>query len=123
MGCVLGAKEDMDRLGRWSWFCLEGKRTNLYVATAYRVQQENSNRTSTACTQQKKLLRQKGMDAPKSHQQWITDFTKQIKQWKEDGEVLIMADVNSSLGDENIGMFLAETEMHDLIGQKYGIGQ
>eukprot|EP00957_Ditylum_brightwellii_P132965 10138491-Ditylum_brightwellii.AAC.1 len=53
MGRVLDAKEDRDGLGRWSWFCLEGKRTNLYVATAYRVQQENSNGTSTACTQQK----------------------------------------------------------------------
>eukprot|EP00957_Ditylum_brightwellii_P134056 10220525-Ditylum_brightwellii.AAC.1 len=123
MGRVLDAKEDIDRLGRWSWFCLEGKRTNSYVATAYRVQQEDSNGTSTTCTQQKKLLRQKGMDAPKPCQQWITDFTKQIKKRKEDGEVLIMADVNSPLGDENIGMFLAETEMHNLIGKKYGIGQ
>eukprot|EP00957_Ditylum_brightwellii_P138424 10550460-Ditylum_brightwellii.AAC.1 len=34
-----------------------------------------------------------------------------------------MADVNSPLGNKNIGMFLAEKEMHDLIGQKYGIGQ
>eukprot|EP00957_Ditylum_brightwellii_P060276 4577777-Ditylum_brightwellii.AAC.1 len=123
MGCVLDAKEDMDGLGRWSWFCLEGKRTNLYIATAYRVQQEDSNGTSTACTQQKKLLRQKGLDAPKPRQQWITAFTKQIKKWKEDGEMLIMADLNSLLDDENIRMFLAETEMHDLIGQKYGIGQ
>eukprot|EP00957_Ditylum_brightwellii_P023681 1787208-Ditylum_brightwellii.AAC.1 len=63
------------------------------------------------------------MDAPNPHQQWITDFTKEIKKWKEDGEVLIMADVNSPLGDENIEMFLVETEMHNLIGQKYGIGQ
>eukprot|EP00957_Ditylum_brightwellii_P171975 13093592-Ditylum_brightwellii.AAC.1 len=123
MGHVLDAKEDMDGLGRWDWFCLEGKRKNLYVATAYRVQQEDSNGTSTACTQQKKLLRQKGLDAPKPCQQCITDFMKKIKKWKEDGEVLIMADVNSPLGNENIGMFLAEMEMHDLIGQKYGIGQ
>eukprot|EP00957_Ditylum_brightwellii_P045214 3427378-Ditylum_brightwellii.AAC.1 len=63
------------------------------------------------------------MDAPKPHQQWITDFTKQITKWKEDGEVLILADVNSLLGNENIGMFLAETEIHNLIGQKHGIGQ
>eukprot|EP00957_Ditylum_brightwellii_P152355 11598299-Ditylum_brightwellii.AAC.1 len=63
------------------------------------------------------------MDAPKPRQQWITDFTQQIKKWKEDGEVLTMADINSPLGNENIGMFLVETEMHDLIGQKYGIGQ
>eukprot|EP00957_Ditylum_brightwellii_P206725 15349686-Ditylum_brightwellii.AAC.1 len=76
MGRVLDAKEDQDGLGRWSWFCLEGKRTNLYVATAYKVQQENSSVTSTACTQQKKLQRQKGMDAPNPRQQWITDFTK-----------------------------------------------
>eukprot|EP00957_Ditylum_brightwellii_P110734 8445005-Ditylum_brightwellii.AAC.1 len=123
MGHVLDAKEDIDGLRRWSWFCLEGKRTNLFVATAYRVQQEDSNGTSTACTQQKKLLRRKGMDASKPRQQWITDFTKQIKKWKEDGEVLIMADVNSPLGNENIGMCLAETEMHDLRGQKYGIRQ
>eukprot|EP00957_Ditylum_brightwellii_P108031 8241884-Ditylum_brightwellii.AAC.1 len=63
------------------------------------------------------------MDAPKPCQQWITDFTDQIKKWKEDGEVLIMADANSPLGNKNIGMFLAETGMHDIIGQKYGIGQ
>eukprot|EP00957_Ditylum_brightwellii_P093468 7118272-Ditylum_brightwellii.AAC.2 len=123
MGQVLDTKENINGLGRWSWLCLEGKRTNLYVATAYRVQQEDSNGTSTACTQHKKLLSQKGMDAPKPCQQWITDFTNQIKKWKEDREVLIMTDVNSPLGNKGIRMFLVETGMHNLIGQKYGIGQ
>eukprot|EP00957_Ditylum_brightwellii_P113384 8645749-Ditylum_brightwellii.AAC.1 len=120
---VLDAKEDVDGLGRWGWFCLEGRRMNLYVATAYRVQQKDSDVTSTVCTQQKKLLRQKGMNSPNPWQQWIKDFTSQIKKWKQDGEVLIMADVNSLLGDKDIGVFLAETGLHDLIEQKYGIGQ
>eukprot|EP00957_Ditylum_brightwellii_P088914 6770849-Ditylum_brightwellii.AAC.1 len=53
MGRVLNAKEDIDGLGRWSWFCLEGRRMNLYVATAYRVQQKDSDGTSTICAQQK----------------------------------------------------------------------
>eukprot|EP00957_Ditylum_brightwellii_P117062 8929091-Ditylum_brightwellii.AAC.1 len=56
LGRVVDAKEDSDGLGRWSWICLEGQRTNLYVVTAYCVQQEDSDETSTACTQKKKLL-------------------------------------------------------------------
>eukprot|EP00957_Ditylum_brightwellii_P138742 10576075-Ditylum_brightwellii.AAC.1 len=30
-----------------------------------------------------------------------------------------MADINSTLEDDNVGGFLAETELFDLIGQKY----
>eukprot|EP00957_Ditylum_brightwellii_P072242 5491636-Ditylum_brightwellii.AAC.1 len=33
-----------------------------------------------------------------------------------------MADTNSTLGDNKVGGFLAETELFDLIGQEYGIG-
>eukprot|EP00957_Ditylum_brightwellii_P063314 4805212-Ditylum_brightwellii.AAC.1 len=44
MGRVLDAKEDKDGLGRWSWIELEGQGSKLYVATAYRVQQEDSDR-------------------------------------------------------------------------------
>eukprot|EP00957_Ditylum_brightwellii_P006151 465190-Ditylum_brightwellii.AAC.1 len=32
-----------------------------------------------------------------------------------------MADVNSPLGNKDMGIFMAETCLHDLIGQKYGI--
>eukprot|EP00957_Ditylum_brightwellii_P087098 6629010-Ditylum_brightwellii.AAC.1 len=68
MGQVLDAKEDVDGLGRWSWFWLEGRRTNIYVATSYTVQQKDSDGTSTVCTQQKKLLSQKGMNSPNPRQ-------------------------------------------------------
>eukprot|EP00957_Ditylum_brightwellii_P015093 1138408-Ditylum_brightwellii.AAC.1 len=60
MGRVLEASKDKEGLGRWSWIKLEGKEKNLYVVTAYRVQQESSNGTSTAYTQQRKLLQKKG---------------------------------------------------------------
>eukprot|EP00957_Ditylum_brightwellii_P135572 10337101-Ditylum_brightwellii.AAC.1 len=42
MGRVLDAKEDKDSLGRWSWIELEGQGRKIYIATAYRVQQEDS---------------------------------------------------------------------------------
>eukprot|EP00957_Ditylum_brightwellii_P058045 4402225-Ditylum_brightwellii.AAC.1 len=34
-----------------------------------------------------------------------------------------MADLNSTLGDTQIGMFLGERGLHDLVRQKYGITQ
>eukprot|EP00957_Ditylum_brightwellii_P068115 5170506-Ditylum_brightwellii.AAC.1 len=73
-------------MGQWSWMKLEGQKTNLYVVTAYRVQQENSEGTSTAYTQQRKILRKKGIDKPDPRKQWIIDLIKQINKWKEDSE-------------------------------------
>eukprot|EP00957_Ditylum_brightwellii_P122748 9360521-Ditylum_brightwellii.AAC.1 len=32
-----------------------------------------------------------------------------------------MADVNLLIGNKDMGIFMAETGLHDLIGQKYGI--
>eukprot|EP00957_Ditylum_brightwellii_P022380 1688407-Ditylum_brightwellii.AAC.1 len=34
-----------------------------------------------------------------------------------------MADINSPLGDDEVGGFLTETDLFDLIGQTYGIGE
>eukprot|EP00957_Ditylum_brightwellii_P194301 14798209-Ditylum_brightwellii.AAC.1 len=56
IGRILEANKDKEGLGRWSWVKLEGKKINLYVITAYRVQQKSSNEISTAYTHQRKLL-------------------------------------------------------------------
>eukprot|EP00957_Ditylum_brightwellii_P151980 11573319-Ditylum_brightwellii.AAC.1 len=73
-------------MGRWSWIKLEGQKTNLYVVTAYRVQQEKSEGTATAYTQQRKIFRKKGIDKPNPRKQSITDLIQQINKWKEDSE-------------------------------------
>jgi len=78
VGRILESGEDSNGLGRWSWITLEGKNTNLYVATAYRVQQENLEGTKTSFAQQKKLLRKKGVENPNPRKQWLTDLSKQI---------------------------------------------
>eukprot|EP00957_Ditylum_brightwellii_P149330 11372803-Ditylum_brightwellii.AAC.1 len=70
-----------------------------------------------------KVLRQKGCNNLNPRKQWLKDFTKIVKNWKKDGEILLMADLNSTLGDMEIGMFLGEIGLHDLVGQKYSITQ
>eukprot|EP00957_Ditylum_brightwellii_P164668 12537709-Ditylum_brightwellii.AAC.1 len=65
---------------------------------AYRVQQESSGGTSTAYTQQKKLLRKKEIDNLKPKQQWIKDMIRQINKWKEDDKILLMTDINDTIG-------------------------
>eukprot|EP00957_Ditylum_brightwellii_P207393 15352789-Ditylum_brightwellii.AAC.1 len=54
-------------------------------------------------------------------QQWIKDIHAEIKQWKKDSKVILMADTNSPLGSDDIGEFLPETESIDLIGNRHGI--
>eukprot|EP00957_Ditylum_brightwellii_P040121 3036072-Ditylum_brightwellii.AAC.1 len=36
VGRVLEAESDESGLGQWSWVCLDGKQTKLYVISAYR---------------------------------------------------------------------------------------
>eukprot|EP00957_Ditylum_brightwellii_P034052 2579794-Ditylum_brightwellii.AAC.1 len=55
--------------------------------------------------------------------QWKINLSTQINEWRKDGEVILMADINSPLGSEDVGSFLAETDMIDLIGYKHGITQ
>eukprot|EP00957_Ditylum_brightwellii_P113668 8666471-Ditylum_brightwellii.AAC.1 len=38
------------------------------------------------------------------------------RKWKQDGEVIVMADANSPLRDKEFGSFLADTGLYDLIG-------
>ena len=121
VGRVLEAESDESGLGRWSWVCLDGKQTKLYVISAYRVQQENSDGINTTYTQQKKILRMKGHKDTNPRKQWITDLTSKINRWKNDGEIMLMTDINSPLGSEEVGNFLADTNMIDLIGYKYGL--
>eukprot|EP00957_Ditylum_brightwellii_P033651 2550973-Ditylum_brightwellii.AAC.1 len=122
VGWTLESGEDKDGLGQWSWITLEGVK-NLYVATAYRVQQENSEGTTTSFVQQKKLLRKKEAEIQNARKQWLIDLTKQIEQWKGKGEVIMMTDANSPVGDESFSQLLIEMEIYDLTGQQYGIIQ
>eukprot|EP00957_Ditylum_brightwellii_P201444 15325678-Ditylum_brightwellii.AAC.1 len=45
----------------------------------------------------------------------------QIRMWKLEGQVLLMANINSPLGKEKIGEFICNTGLVNLVGVKHGI--
>eukprot|EP00957_Ditylum_brightwellii_P140577 10710018-Ditylum_brightwellii.AAC.1 len=45
----------------------------------------------------------------------------QIRIWKLEREVLLMADINSPLGEEKIGEFICNTGLIGIVGVKHGI--
>eukprot|EP00957_Ditylum_brightwellii_P100564 7665882-Ditylum_brightwellii.AAC.1 len=50
-------------------------------------------------------------------------YNKQILTWKKEGKIILMTDINSSIGDEDIGEFIGKTGLIDLIGIQHGIPQ
>eukprot|EP00957_Ditylum_brightwellii_P033788 2560491-Ditylum_brightwellii.AAC.1 len=66
-------------------------------------------------------MRQQGQSQPKPQTQWIHDITSKIKQWKEEGEVILLVDANSGLEDKDFALFIAKTGVCDIIGATHGI--
>eukprot|EP00957_Ditylum_brightwellii_P037637 2846119-Ditylum_brightwellii.AAC.1 len=60
VGRVLETGADLSEMGRWSWICLNGQRSKLYIVTAYRVAQEQSDGINTVHVQQKTIMSVRG---------------------------------------------------------------
>eukprot|EP00957_Ditylum_brightwellii_P067605 5131794-Ditylum_brightwellii.AAC.1 len=121
VGRIITTGVDNTGMGRWNWICLDRKKTKIYIITAYRVQQETSHNTDTTYTQQKKIMRMQGLNSPNPRKQWIKDMKAQIRVWKLEGKVILMADINSPLGEKKIGEFICNTGLVDLVRVKHGI--
>eukprot|EP00957_Ditylum_brightwellii_P001958 150595-Ditylum_brightwellii.AAC.1 len=67
-------------------------------------------------------MRDKGIEQPNPRKQWCTDMLWQIKEWKKEGEILLLTDANLELGDTEFGDFVAEARLYDILGSQHGIG-
>eukprot|EP00957_Ditylum_brightwellii_P017633 1328425-Ditylum_brightwellii.AAC.1 len=98
-GRILDRNQDKLGMGQWSYEVMTGKSKKVYVVSAYRVAQEKTGDTQTAYTQQNRLMQEKGIEQPNPRKQWCTDMLLQIKEWRKEGEILLLMDANSELED------------------------
>ena len=121
-GRVISGDADQHGLGRWSYVCLTGMGTKVYIISAYRVAQEENDGIHTAYIQQYRIMRSRGIEQPNPRKQWCTDLAMTIKRWKKEGEVLLLTDANSVLNDTRFSNFVTEVGLFDILGQMHGIG-
>ena len=122
-GRITHQGSDPSGLGRWSYFCLEGKQIDtdedghninrkVNIITAYLVAQHDSASPGhdTAFMQQKRLLTLSGNTNPKPRKQGFLDLTKQIKAMqKDDADVLLLTDANADILDPDFQLMIKET--------------
>eukprot|EP00957_Ditylum_brightwellii_P051083 3872764-Ditylum_brightwellii.AAC.1 len=51
----------------------------------------------------------------------MKDIAPKLKEWKEEGKVLLLVDANTGLDETEFSVFLAETGICDIIGAHHGI--
>ena len=133
-GRIIEEGNDPSGLGRWSYYCLEGKSTGnnkkgvpiprrIYVVTAYCVAQTDSAKPGhdTAFMQQKRLLTLKGIENPKPRKQWTDDLTLQLESWiREDAEIILCMDANADLLEPALQKMLSTTGLIDLVAHQLG---
>eukprot|EP00957_Ditylum_brightwellii_P206948 15350738-Ditylum_brightwellii.AAC.1 len=44
------------------------------------------------------------------------------KEWRKEGEILLLTDANLELGDTEFRDFVVEAGLYDILGSQYGIG-
>ena len=101
---------------------MTGKLKKVYIVLAYRVAQEKNDGIQTAYTQQYRIMQEKGIEQPNPRKQWCIDMIRQIKEWRKEGEILLLTDANSELGDTAFGDFVAEAGLYDILGSQHGVG-
>eukprot|EP00957_Ditylum_brightwellii_P148430 11300294-Ditylum_brightwellii.AAC.1 len=121
-GRIIKADTDTSGLGRWSYIKIARKdKKKVTIVTAYRPCEQNKPGEATVNAQQHKVLRSQGIAKPKPCTLWIKDITPKLKTWMKEGEVMLLADANSGLGDKDFAPFIAEIGLCDVIGGKHGI--
>ena len=107
-GRATGQVNDKSGQGRWSGIehRTKGDKT-IIIITGYRVSQKSIDQVgaTTAYAQQWAVARQAGATNPEPRSQFITDLTKEIKEWRQQGkEVILMLDANERMGAEKKGI-------------------
>ena len=86
---------------------MENKHTKLMIITRYRVPQTSITQAgdTTTYAQQWIVSRTLGENNPEPRTQFIQDETRQIKQWQQEGnKIILMLDANEQMGAENEGI-------------------
>ena len=110
-------KHGADKMGRWSYFQLDGKKKkSIMFTTAYRVSQRSSGGPNTAYTQQRSTLLADG-NTTQPRKQFISDLISQVNTWSANGiPSIVMLDANECIGDEidGISRLQRKTKLVDL---------
>ena len=109
---VMGRSFDTDRMGRWCSVLYRGKENiKLRVISVYYARKPNDFGHRKAYIQQKNAMLKLKIKGDPCSKFW-DDFWKQLDEWLEDGEQLIIGgDWNKDVRDEN---FLKEFEERNL---------
>eukprot|EP00957_Ditylum_brightwellii_P112126 8549361-Ditylum_brightwellii.AAC.1 len=67
-------------------------------------------------------MQEKGIEQPNLSKQWCTDMLEQIKEWRKEGEILLLANANLELGDKEFREFVAKAGLYDILGSQLGVG-
>ena len=115
-------KSGSDRMGRWSWIDLRGKKNKMIrVISAYRVSQTNNTKVGelTLYKQQVRSLLKRGVKKPDPKQAFLCDLGKFIRKWREqedNREIILMADMNEYTGDKgSLYDFCIDTDLIDTV--------
>eukprot|EP00957_Ditylum_brightwellii_P065860 4994789-Ditylum_brightwellii.AAC.1 len=73
----------------------------------------------TAYMQQVRILSRQGKTNPEPQKQWTEDMLRFIKTIPKEDGILVVGDMNRNLDDDDLGYFLAETELYDLMTAKH----
>jgi hypothetical protein len=126
--------KDPSRMGRWSYFCLEGKPINtdndgknvhrkVTIISAYLVSQQDSSNPghNTAFMQQKRLLTMQEDTNSKPRKQGFLDLTQQIHQMQaNEANILLYTVANADILDPDFQCMIKETGLVDLMAHKLG---
>eukprot|EP00957_Ditylum_brightwellii_P014269 1074888-Ditylum_brightwellii.AAC.1 len=111
---------DRKGLGRWCYIRLSGKyNRNHWIIVTYRVCNQSSKGLKTAYMQQVRILNRQGKTKPEPQKQWAEDLLRFIKTIPKRDKILVVRDMNRNLEDNELGYFLAETELYDLMIAKH----
>eukprot|EP00957_Ditylum_brightwellii_P178589 13603828-Ditylum_brightwellii.AAC.1 len=82
IGRIIKSDTDSSGLGRWSYVQIAGQdQRKLTTITAYRPCKQNKLDDGTVTSQQKRLLRQQGIDQPKPRTAWTKDLCPILQKW------------------------------------------
>ena len=115
--------KDPHGLGRWTYMTVQGQHTRkIVIATVYRVAQAYAPQGyRTTYNQQFRALRRQGKENPEPQQQLAIDLLEAVKKWKEDSEVIVLIDANTTNDNNRWAQFLANAELFDLLENRHGM--
>eukprot|EP00957_Ditylum_brightwellii_P124891 9520858-Ditylum_brightwellii.AAC.1 len=119
---IITTDKDTSGLGRWNHVTIAGKdQKQVTIMTAYRPCKQSTPGDSTVNAQQHHILQNQGEKQLQPRTLWIKDVMLMIKKWMTEGEVMLLVDANSGLGDKGFAPFIAEVGLCNVIRRRHGI--